>query len=44
MREEVKKLRERREQELREKIKELKEEKKGEGRVVRRTMQPLRKV
>ena len=44
LREEVKKLRERREQELREKIKELKEEKKGEGRVVRRTMQPLRKV
>jgi len=43
----VKKLRERREQELRKKVKELKERKektKGEERVVRYTMQPLREV
>ena len=41
LREEVKKLRERRERELREKVKELKEQKernKGEERVVRCTM------
>jgi len=47
LREEVKKLREQRERELKEKVKELKEQKegnKGEERVVRRTMQPLRAV
>jgi len=47
LREEVKKLRERKEKELREKVKELKEQRekaKGEERVVRRTMQPLRAV
>ena len=44
MREEVKKLRERREEELRRKVKELKEHRekdKGDDRIVRRTMQPL---
>ena len=47
MREEVKKLRERREQELRKKVKELKEQGekvKEEERVVRHTMRPLRAV
>jgi len=47
LREEVKKLRERREQELREKVKKLKERKekaKGEERVVRHTMRPLKAV
>ena len=47
LKEEVKKLREQREQELRKKVKELKEQRekvKGEERVVRRTMQPLRAV
>jgi len=47
LRQEVKKLRERREQELRKKVKELKEQGKrikGEERVVKRTMRPLRAV
>jgi len=47
LREEVKKLKEQREQELRKKVKELKEQRekvKGEERVVRHTMQPLRAV
>jgi len=47
LREEIKKLREKKEWELREKVKELKEQKEKEGgeeRVVRRTMRPLRAV
>ena len=47
LREEVKKLRERKEQELRRKIKELKEQSKkvkGDERIVRRMMRPLRAV
>ena len=47
LQEEVKKLRERKIEELTKKVKELKEMKekaKGEGRVVRRTMRPLRAV
>jgi len=47
LREEVKKLKERRQQELRKKVKELKEQRKrakGEERVVRRTMRPLKAV
>ena len=47
LREEVKRLREQKEKELREKAKELKEQRekvKGEERVMRHTMQPLRAV
>jgi len=47
LREEVKRLREKKEQELREKVKELKEQgekSKGKERVVRCTMRPLREV
>ena len=47
LREEVKKLREQREQELKKKVKELKEQSekvKGDERIVRHTMQPLRAV
>jgi len=44
LKEEVKKLRKQKIEELMKKVKELKEKAKGEGRVVRRTMQPLRAV
>ena len=44
LKEKVKKLRERRIEELMKRVKKLKEEAKGEERVVRRTMRPLRAV